>query len=103
MLTIKVQVLGIMAQRPSMQASYRKGSGTTMQENQQAAQIAAKRSIFPQMVPYMSSLFLVLVGNDPKVSRLGSLSPWMRDDVECNMQANKHCLHRFFWVFNIPC
>ena len=42
-----------------------------MQENQPAAQIAANHSIFPQMVPYMSWIFLVLVGIDPGVSRLG--------------------------------
>ena len=37
-----------------------------MQENQPAAQIAAKQSIFPQMAPYMSWIFLV-VGIDPGV------------------------------------
>ena len=42
-----------------------------MQENQQAAQIAAKHNIIPQMAPYMSCIFLVLVGIDPGVSHLG--------------------------------
>ena len=42
-----------------------------MQENQQAAQIAAKHNIIPQMAPYMSWIFLVLVGIDPGVSHLG--------------------------------
>ena len=42
-----------------------------MQENQPAAQIAARHNIFPQMEPYMSCIFLVLVGIDPGVSRLG--------------------------------
>ena len=54
MFTIKVQVIRNMAHRPSMQVSYTIGSRTTMQENQQAAQIAAKHSINPQMAPYMS-------------------------------------------------
>ena len=54
-----------------MQASYTIGLGTTMQENQPAVQIAAKHSFFPQMMPYMSWIFLVLVGIDPGVSRLG--------------------------------
>ena len=58
------------AHRPSTQASYTIGSGTTMQENQQAAQIAAKHNIIPQMAPYMSWIFLVLVGIDPGVSHL---------------------------------
>ena len=57
--------------RPSTQASYMMGSGTTMQANQQAAQIAAEHNIFPQMTPYMSCTVLVLVGIDPGVSRLG--------------------------------
>ena len=35
------------------------GSGTTMQENQLAAQIAARHNIFPQMAPYMSSICTV--------------------------------------------
>ena len=52
--TIKVQVIQNTTHRPSTQASYTIGSGTTMQENQQAAQIAAKHSIIPQMAPYMS-------------------------------------------------
>ena len=42
-----------------------------MQANQQAAQIAAELNIFPQMAPYMSFIFLVLVGIDPGISRLG--------------------------------
>ena len=56
--TIKVQVIRNTAHRPSTQASYTIGSGTTMQENQQAAQIAAKHRIIPQMAPYMSWIFL---------------------------------------------
>ena len=40
--TIKVQVIRNTAHRPSMQASYTMGSGTTIQANQQAAQIAAE-------------------------------------------------------------
>ena len=40
-----------------------------MQENQPAAQTAAKHNIFPHMAPYMSWIFLVLVGIDPVVSR----------------------------------
>ena len=59
MFTIRVQVIRNTAHRPSTQASYSIGSGTTMQENQQAAQIAAKHSITPQMAPYMSWIFLV--------------------------------------------
>ena len=48
------------------------GSGPTMQENQSAVQIAAKQNIFPQMTPYIChESFLVLVGIDPGVSRLG--------------------------------
>ena len=54
MFTIKVQVIRNTAHRPSTQASYTIGSGTTMQEIQKAAQIAAKHSIIPQMAPYMS-------------------------------------------------
>ena len=43
-----------------------------MQENQQAAQIAARHNIFPQMGLYiMSWIFLVLVGIDPGISGLG--------------------------------
>ena len=57
MFTIKVQVIRNTAHRPSTQASYTIGSGTTMQENQQAAQIAAKHNIIPQMAPYMSCIF----------------------------------------------
>ena len=54
MFTIKAQVIRNTAHRPSTQASYTIGSGTNMQENQSAAQIAAKHNIFPQMEPYMS-------------------------------------------------
>ena len=72
MFTIKVPLIRISAHQPSRQASYTIGSGTTMQENQPAAQIAAKHNIFPQMAPYMLCIFLVLVGIDPRVSRLGS-------------------------------
>ena len=57
MFTIKVQVIRNTAHRPSTQASYTIGSGTTMQEIQKAAQIAAKHSIIPQMAPYMSWIF----------------------------------------------
>ena len=43
-----------------------------MQENQPAAQIAARHNFFAQMAPYMSWIFLLLVGIiDPEVSRLG--------------------------------
>ena len=45
MFTIKVQVIRNTAHRLSTQASYTIGSGTTMQENQQAAQIAAKHTL----------------------------------------------------------
>ena len=62
MFTIKVQVIRNTAHRPSTQASYTIGSGTTMQENQPAARIAAKHNIFSRMAPYMSWIFLVLVG-----------------------------------------
>ena len=51
--TIKVQVVRNTAHRPSTQASYSIGSGTTIQEIQPAAQIAAKDGIYPQMAPYM--------------------------------------------------
>ena len=44
------------AHRPSMQARYTVDSRTTKQRNQPAVQIAARHSIFPQMV---------LVGIDP--------------------------------------
>ena len=75
MFTIKVQVIRNTAHRPSTQASYTIGSGTTMQENKPAAQIAAEHNIFPHMAPYMScNFFLVLVGIDP-----GVLSPGRRD------------------------
>ena len=67
----KVQVIRNTAYRPSTQASFTVGSGTTMQENQLAAQIAAEHNIFPQMAPYMSWIFLVQLGIDPGVSRLG--------------------------------
>ena len=60
-----------MAHRPSTKASYTIGSGTTMQENQLAAQIAAEHNIFPQMALFMSWIFLVLMGIDPGVSLLG--------------------------------
>ena len=69
--TIKVQVIWNTAHRPSTQASYTIASGTTIQENQPAAQIAAKHNIFSCMASYMSWIFLVLVGIDPGVSRLG--------------------------------
>ena len=58
MFTIKVQVIRNTAHRPSTQASYTIGSGTTMQEIQPAAQIAAKHSIFSQMAPYMSRIYM---------------------------------------------
>ena len=74
--TIKVQVIRNTVHRPSTQASYTMGSGTTsMQENQQAAQIAAKHCVIPQMAPYMSWIFLVLHGGN----RSRGLSPGMRD------------------------
>ena len=71
MFTINVQVIRNTAHRPSTQASYTIGSGTTLQENQPAAQIAAKHNIFSRMAPYMLWIFLVLVGIDPGVSHLG--------------------------------
>ena len=49
MLTIKVHLVQVIQIRPTTQASYMIDSGTTMQENQPAAQIAVKHSIFPQM------------------------------------------------------
>ena len=49
------------AHRPNMQASYMKGSGTTMQENQPAAQIAAKHNIISQMVAPWLYCFVVLL------------------------------------------
>ena len=67
----RLQVIRNTAHRSSTQASYTIGLGTIMQENQPAAQIAARHNIFPQMKPYMSCIFLVLVGFDPRVSRLG--------------------------------
>ena len=54
MFTIKIQVIQNMAHGPSTQASYTIGSGTTMQENQPAAQISDKHNIFSRMAPYMS-------------------------------------------------
>ena len=50
----KVQVIRNTAYWPSMQTSGTIDSGTTMQENQPAAQIAARHNIFSQMAPYMS-------------------------------------------------
>ena len=52
--TIKVQVIRNTANRPHMQASYTIGSGTTMQENQSLAQVAAIHNSLPQMEPHMS-------------------------------------------------
>ena len=54
MFTIKVQAIQNPAHRPSTLNSYTIGSGMTLQENQQAAQIAARNSIIPQMTPYIS-------------------------------------------------
>ena len=54
MLQSKVQVIRNTAYRPITQASYTIGSGTTTQEIQQAAQIAARHNLFPHMAPYMS-------------------------------------------------
>ena len=73
MFTIKVQVIQNTAHRPSTQSSYTIGSGTTMQENQQAAQIAAKHNIFSRMAPYVMNLF----GAGGNRSR--GLSPGRRD------------------------
>ena len=54
-------------------------SGTTEQENHPAAQISAKHNTFSQMAPYMSWIFVVLVGIDPGVSLLGGeIHPRMR-------------------------
>ena len=49
------------------------GSRTTIQENQPAAQIAARHNIFfqNQMEPYMSWIFLVLAGIYPGFTSLG--------------------------------
>ena len=58
MFTIKVQVMRNTANRPSTQASTSIGSRTTMQENQPAAQIAAKR-----MAPYMSTTEFNVIAN----------------------------------------
>ena len=72
MLQSKYRLYEIRSTGPaSMQASYTIGSGTTMQENQPEVQIAAKHNIFPQIAPYMSWIFLVLVEIDPRVSCLG--------------------------------
>ena len=71
MFTIKVQVIRNTAHRPSTQASHAIVSGTTMQENQLAEKVAAEHNIFLRMAPYMSGIFLVLVGIDPGVSCLG--------------------------------
>ena len=62
-----------------------------MQENQQAAQIAAEHSIISQMAPYMSWIFLVLVGIDPGVSRLGGeiVSHNTTDVLTC-LGSHKH-------------
>ena len=57
MFTIEVQIIRNTAYRPSTQASYTTGSGMTMQENQPAAQIAPKHSIFSQMAPYVMNRF----------------------------------------------
>ena len=68
----KVQVIRNTAHRPSTQASYTAGSGTTIQENQPAAKIAASHTGFSQMVPNVcvSGISMVQVGNDSAVSRL---------------------------------
>ena len=58
MFTIKVQVIRNKAHRPSTKASYTIGSGTTMQENQSAAQIAAKHNMW-----YLSSDDAIYVMN----------------------------------------
>ena len=56
--TIKVQVIRNMAYQPSMQASYTICSGMTMQENQPAAQIAARHDIFSSdSAIYVMNLF----------------------------------------------
>ena len=60
------------AHQPSLQASHTIYSGTTMQEYQPAAQIKARHNMSPQMAPYMSWIFLVLVGIDPGVYHLWS-------------------------------
>ena len=92
MFTNKVQVIRNTAHRPSKQASYT--TGTTMQENQQTAQIAAKHNIIPQNAPYMSWIFLVLVGIDPGVSHLGG------EIVSHNTtDAVAACLHSFSLCF----
>ena len=63
----KVQVIQNTAYRPSAQASYTIGSGTTIQENQPAVQIAARHNIFSQMVQNMSWILLMQVGIDTGV------------------------------------
>ena len=70
---IKVQVIQNMAHRTSMQASYMIGLGMTMQENQLAAQIAARHNIFPQMALYMIYVMNLFGagGNRSRVSHLG--------------------------------
>ena len=67
----KVQVIRNTAYQSSMQASYMIGSGTTIQENQPAVQIAARHNIFSHMAPYISWIFLVQLGIDPGISHLG--------------------------------
>ena len=56
MFTIKVQVIPNRAHRPSMHASYLIGSGTTMQKNQPAVQIAAKHSLSSDGAIYVMNL-----------------------------------------------
>ena len=73
MFTIKVQVIRNTAHWPSTQASYRIGSGMTMQENQPAAQIAAKQYLSSHGVIYVMNLF----GAGGNRSR--GLSPERRD------------------------
>ena len=73
MFTIKVQVIRNTAHRPSTQASYTIGSGTNMQENQQAARIAAKQYHSSDGAIYVTNL-LGAGGN-----RSRGLSPGRRD------------------------
>ena len=87
MFTIKVQFIQNKAHRLSTLAlaSYMITSGMTMQENQLAAQIAARHNIFSQLASYMSCIFLVLVGIDPGSSRLGG-------ELVCHNTADvQHC------------
>ena len=63
-----------------------------MQENQPAAQIAAKHNIFSCMEPYMSWIFLVLVGIDPGVSRLGG------EIVSHNTTDARHGPSKWIWL-----